>query len=185
MGRRETFAMVAGRCSAAEAEHLRELRNGKQYKTVASTWDDFCTRYLHISKASADRIIRLLDRFGPRFFELSNLTRISSEAYTSVAPSMFEEGLRWNGEAIPLLPENAEKLTAAVAEICKTALPVPDPPPSTTELLDALARRTQQVIAEFNRLADAGPDADDRERLLTLLQESRGDLAQIQMRIGG
>ena len=69
--------MIAGRCSAAQAEGLRRLRDDKQYKRCTEKWDDFCPKYLDISRSEADRTIKLLEEFGPAYFELSHLTRIS------------------------------------------------------------------------------------------------------------
>ena len=53
MGRREAFSFIAGHCSAAEAEQLRRIRDGKLYLGHAKDWDEFCTVFLHISRASA------------------------------------------------------------------------------------------------------------------------------------
>jgi hypothetical protein len=52
LGRSHTFGLVAGRCSAAQA----------------------------------DRIIRLLEEFGPTFFELSQMIRIPAGTFRAIAP---------------------------------------------------------------------------------------------------
>ena len=46
MGRREAFAAVSGRCSAAEAESLRRLRDEKAYREFGLTWEEFCEKRL-------------------------------------------------------------------------------------------------------------------------------------------
>ena len=38
LGQRRAFAMVAGRCSAAEADCLRKIRDEKTYLKFASNW---------------------------------------------------------------------------------------------------------------------------------------------------
>src|SRR5215471_19144709 len=128
LGRREAFSVVAGRCSAADAETLRNIRDNKLYLALSPDWDEFCVKYLHMSRAAANRIIQLLIEFGPRYYEVAQLTRISAETYRSIAPSIQDGALHANGEAIALIPENAEKVSAAVAELWKSAeKPAPKP----------------------------------------------------------
>jgi len=50
LGQTHAFGLIAGRCSAAQAEGLRRLREDKLYKRLAETWDEFCRTYLQISK---------------------------------------------------------------------------------------------------------------------------------------
>jgi hypothetical protein len=116
LGRRQAFSMIAGRASAADAECLRRIRDQKLYKCRTAKWGEFCARYVGASKTNVDRMIRQLEEFGPPFFQLSQLTRISPETYRAIARQVGEEGLRFEGEAIALVPENAAKVSAAVAE---------------------------------------------------------------------
>ena len=120
MGQTHAFGMVAGRCTAAQATDLKRLREEKLYKAYAATWDEFCRTHLKISKTEADRTIRLLEEFGPDYFDLSALTRISRETYRAIAPVVKDGALHFNGEAIPLQPENSRKVTAAVSELRRT-----------------------------------------------------------------
>ena len=41
-GRRQAFAALAGMCSAADAECLRRIRDGKMHKALRLTWEGFC-----------------------------------------------------------------------------------------------------------------------------------------------
>ena len=68
LGQNYAFAVVAGRCSAAQAAGLRRLREEKLYKRCTENWDRFCTTYLKISRAEVDRMIRLWDEFGAGYF---------------------------------------------------------------------------------------------------------------------
>jgi hypothetical protein len=61
--------------------------------------------------------IKLLEEFGPRYFELSQLTRVSPETYRAIAPVIENGVLRFNCEEIPLNAENSRKVAAAVAEM--------------------------------------------------------------------
>ena len=42
MGRKQAFSGLAGRCSAADAECLRQIRSRKQYRALKLTWRQFC-----------------------------------------------------------------------------------------------------------------------------------------------
>jgi hypothetical protein len=68
LGSRIAFASVAGRCSAADAECMRRMRDEKLYLHRAPTWEEFCPQYLGLSKAQANRVIRYLGEFGPDYF---------------------------------------------------------------------------------------------------------------------
>jgi hypothetical protein len=122
LGQAHTFGLVAGRCSAAQAQGIRRLREEKLYKRLAETWLEFCPQYLKISRTEADRTIRLLEEFGPAYFELSQLTRVSPETFRAIAPAIRDGALHFNGEVIALNSANAHKVAAAVAEL-RNALP--------------------------------------------------------------
>src|SRR5579864_9275746 len=55
VGRKQAFALVAGRCSAADAEILFEIREKKLFRTMEQTWEDFCVKRLGFSRSYADR----------------------------------------------------------------------------------------------------------------------------------
>ena len=57
IGRRQAFALVAGRCSAADAGCIRKMRLEKTYLTLERSWERFCRQHLGVSRAWADRII--------------------------------------------------------------------------------------------------------------------------------
>ena len=67
LGQNQTFSLVAGRCSAAQAATLLRLRQEKKYLKCAANWREFCTNYLKISGSEADRMIRLWEEFGASF----------------------------------------------------------------------------------------------------------------------
>ncbi len=84
LGSRKAFASVAGRCSAADAECLRRIRDEKLYLRRAATWEEFYPNHLGLSRAHANRIIRHLEEFGADYFEIAQLTRIT---LSNTAPS--------------------------------------------------------------------------------------------------
>ena len=164
LGRREAFSLVAARCSAAEAQTLREIREKKLYLNLAADWGGFCVKYLHMGKANANRIIRLLDEFGAAYFEVAQLTQISAATYREIAPSIDEQGLNYNGDVIALIPENAAKVAAAVAEIRKT-VPIKAEAPEPADPLSLLEDECRALSAKIER---AIPLAQDRRWQLKL-----------------
>jgi hypothetical protein len=157
LGQNHTFGVLAGRCSAAHAQGIRRLREEKLYKGCGEKWDDFCPKYLKMSRGEADRIVRLLDEFGPAYFELSQLARISAATFRAIAPAVSDGVLHHNGEAIALTPENSQKVAAAVAEI-RSALPKkstePDEPaPAILRRIQDSARRCAESLAELDKIS--------------------------------
>jgi len=162
LGRREAFNVVAARCSAADATLLRDFRDQKQFKGHAKDWDEFCTKFLNTTRDSANRIIRNLEEFGPAYFEVAQCTRISPAAYRAIAPAVQDHTIHHDGESIALVPENHERVAAAVASLRKTAVKPPAPPaPDPLEdlrrhcqgLTDAVANLRVQPAQKYAVLA--------------------------------
>jgi hypothetical protein len=114
LGQRRAFAAVGGRCTAAHAQLLQRIRDEKLYLPVAASWRAFCTAYLAISRRHADYLISLLKRFGPIYFELSQLVGLSVRQYLAIEPAIREDSLIIDGSAISVIPENAPRILEAV-----------------------------------------------------------------------
>ncbi len=155
LGQNHTFGVLAGRCSAAQAQGIRRLREEKLYKRCVETWDEFCPRYLKMSRGEADRIIRMLDEFGPVFFELSQVARISAATFRAIAPAVSDGVLHHKGEAIPLTAENSQKVATAVAEMRK-ALPKPQEvtePAGILQRIRNLSNRCADSLSELDKIS--------------------------------
>jgi hypothetical protein len=150
LGAREAFGMVAGRCSAADATILRDIRDGKKYLNHAPTWDEFCEKHLHISKGHANRLIRYLNDLGPNYFTLAQLTHITPDEFRKIRAHMTDNGLEYGGEAIALIEQNTERLTSAVS-----ALRQSDPPTVADTWqckLDAVEERVFKALRQLELL---------------------------------
>jgi hypothetical protein len=176
LGRREAFSVVAGRCTAAEAAQLREIRDKKLYLERAADWAEFCAQDLHMSKDSANRMIRNLEEFGPTYFVLAQLTQVSPTTYRAIAPSIHDEKLHHNGEAIALIPENAEKVAAAVAELRKTVT-VKAPPPDE-DVATMVARECSELAGKIELTM---PIMRYREQLRAAVYELRDRINRIEV----
>ena len=65
LGQRRAFGMVAGRCSAAQAACLSQVRDKKTFLKFAANWAGFCERQLKLGNRTADRGIALPKKHGP------------------------------------------------------------------------------------------------------------------------
>jgi hypothetical protein len=127
LGERRAFSRMADSCSAADAECLRRMRDGKFYLSKKVAWAQFCPQYLDISKAEANRIIQRFEEFGDSYFDVSRIVRVSPESYRTIAHAVKDQTIVWNGEAIPLTSENKERVTAAVQGLRQLAALAPKP----------------------------------------------------------
>jgi hypothetical protein len=177
IGQRDAFTLIAGTCSAADAKILHEVRDKKLYLSHCKDWGECCTKYFHISKESANRAIRHLKELGPSYFEIAQLTRLSPQTYRAIAPSIHDQALHHNGNAIPLIPENAGKVAAAVAEMRKGVKAIAPPAPEPAEKLSAMERRCRDLVVDL-RLAMEDPSGRDEVRTaLTYLRGRLNDIA--------
>ena len=181
LGRRQTFGTIAGRCSAADAECLRRMREEKLYLTRAETWIDFCPKYLGLSSRQANRIIRNLEEFGPAYFELAQLTRISVEEFRAIAPAVRDQHIHAHGQAIALIPENAEKVAAAVADLRRDT--APSAPPED-DAFSVAGRRCRKVLAEIHGLVREQPHGINKLLLRSTIQEAIVQLRAMDLEMG-
>ena len=128
LGRREAFGAVAGRCSAAEVECVRRIRNERLYRGHARTWREFCAKHLGASRVSVEANIRLFDELGPAYFHVAQLAYLTPAEYREIAPRIAADGLHAGGEAIPLVPENRDRIAAVIGEARARGRKAPRPP---------------------------------------------------------
>ncbi len=186
LGQHHSFGLVAGRCSAAHAASLRRLREQKLYKRVVSDWREFCSNYLKMSRTHVDRVIALLNEFGPGYFELAELTRISPETYRAIAPAVKEGVLEFQGNAIEMSVENSRKVAAAVAELRRT-LPKKKKraaPPEMHVRLQDLDKRCTAMLAEFEEIAQKERCGENWLAFASILDRMASDLRRLELECG-
>ena len=197
LGQNHAFGLIAGRCSAAQAECLRRVREEKLYKRCAERWDDFCPRYLKMSRSEADRTIKLWEEFGATYFELSQLTRVSPETFRAIAPAIQDGVLHYQGEVIELNPENSRTVAAVVAEL-RSAIPKRVAESRSLERefrglcheVDVTVRIEKlndcgtALIAEFEKISTDEGLGSARELLLRALTRVRAELERVAAKSG-
>ena len=184
LGRRQAFALMAGRCSTADAECIHELRRNKRYRALKMTWEQFCVERLGISRVTADKIVRQLEEFGPEFFTLAQLTRVTPEEYRRLKVAVRGHKLLHAGEEIPIEAENGPRLAAAIDELRRnakvepTAVVEPAESPSATPAdsmtdaergISSAAQSLDAALTELERLRASHLDLGDRVRLHSLV----------------
>jgi hypothetical protein len=162
MGRKQAFGLISARTAAADIECLRSIREKKLYRAKDVDWAEFCQQYVGVTRGYADRLIRHLEEFGPNYFHLSQIVRISPEDYRHIAPAVSDEGIMVGDEKIAISPENSEKLVEAVNEL-RAAIP---------------AKEVETGIGPARKRLQAGIVAVNQALRSGLSDEERQDLAQ-------
>ena len=184
LAQRRAFAMVAGRCSAAEAECLRMIRDEKTYLKFASNWAGFCECQLKISKRTADRAIALLKKHGTLYFETAALTGITPAEFERIEQAIQPDGIHVGSEVIALIPENAARAVDAVARLQAevAAAESAGPAASAEEQIHELERRGRQLCAGFHKAANAA-DPTQRQLLIGTIKKVQEMMNRLELEI--
>jgi hypothetical protein len=187
LGRRQAFSIVAGRCSAADAQSLRALRESKKYKSMGLTWEECCKQRAGIHRSSAEAIIRNLEEFGPDYFVIAQVTGITAKQYRLIQGSVRNHALVHAGEEIPVTVENAPRLITAVDVLRRGAAEAPAPPAGTAAeaaLQFAKAERAMRsALAELDKLRLMPLDIGGRMRLQSAIGEAAGKLKLLDLQV--
>ena len=175
LGENVAFGVVSGRTAAAQAACLQRVRDEKLFQALEPSWEQFCPKYLRISRAEADRTIRLWEEFGSGYFEMAQLTRISPETYRAIAPAVQDGALHVDGEAIELNAENSRKVAAAVSRL-RRAIPGRTAPRNPIE---DLRQRSIVLVQEFETIARKERDGENWPQLTAVLRLLRSELTRI------
>jgi hypothetical protein len=179
LGRKQAFTLIAGRCSAATVVCLRKIREGKRYRALGLTWEQFCRQRAGVSRAFADKVILQLEQLGPLYFELSSVTRITPAQFRQIADAVTEDGLSYAGEPIEIIPENASMLAQAI-EILTSTPDSDEFAPETPEQTFAGAERSlRSALLGLERLAAMPLDTIDQEKLASIVAAARATLDRI------
>lgn len=183
MGRKQAFASLAGGCSAADAECLRQMRSQKKYRVLGLTWAEFCKQRIGITRQYADRLIRRLEEFGPQYFRLAQATGITADEYRRIAGSVDEKGLAHGGELIPITAEDAPRLIAAVEELRRQVEPDGDKSESEDHqrAIEKAERLLRAAVNEIERVEHLPLDPAEQAELFDRLTAQVRRLRMVQV----
>ena len=164
LGRHQAFGVIANRCSAADAECLKVIRDQGQYRKLGLSWEQFCEKRVGVSRVTADRQIRHLEEFGPNYHRLAEIMPLSPATYRLLGTSVTDAGLEHNGEVIPITRENREKLSRAVVDARAKA----KPKPAAASSMAGVRKCMDSFLAEVDGISS---HPDQRFELITFLDQ--------------
>jgi len=154
IGRQQAFAVIANKCSAAQALSLKQVKETRLFEQLGLNWDEFCRDHAGISRTNADTLIRQLDEFGEAYFRLSEIARISPETFRHIADQVDDQGIEIDGEKLALIPDNAPRIRTAIrtlrAQLRQARAAQVQSNPGVTQFqirLDALLEEVSRLIA--------------------------------------
>jgi hypothetical protein len=165
VGRQQAFAVIANKCSAAQALCLKQVRETRLFEKLGLNWEEFCKEYAGISRENADRLIRQHEEFGDAYFRLSEIARISPETYRQIAGQVSDEGIEFDGGKLALTPENAPQIRAAIQTLRAQLKQARDASQPAVPGIIQLQIRLDALIEEISRMARRILDPDDRTAL--------------------
>jgi hypothetical protein len=178
IGKGQAFALLRKKCSAAQAECLKQIRERKLYEALGLSWEEFCPRHLGIHRSHADKLIQRLDEFGADYFRLSEIMRISPETYRAIEPAVRGQYIEIDGELVPITPENGPRIRAAVAALRSDLIQARELAPTCTDIVD-LQCRLDACFAMIRKLLHHNSDRCTQASIRGLIQYSSTRLQQL------
>jgi hypothetical protein len=183
LGKREAFSAVAGRCSAAQAELIRRIKEEHLYRDAAANWEEFCTTHLKMSRRNADRIVAWEKELGALFFITAQLTGMNADEFRAIAPAVSSDGIHVDGKVIALIPENAAQLAEAVLRLQQQDSTEPKPAPDVTAQVSALEKRGRQLADAFRRVTSDRSDVIGRQWARSAVRDLCQLLARVELEL--
>jgi hypothetical protein len=181
IGRQQAFAAIEGKCSAARAQCLREIRGTRAYKKLGLTWDEFCSQHAGISRSHADELIRNLEEFGEIYHRLCDIARISPEFYRRIADRINQETIELDGQHVPITPQNVAKIRAGIQNLRRE---IDGLRTRRTSRLGQLANQLNDCVHDFEAAARSFHEFNERETLNSLVQSALQRFGEISHSIG-
>ena len=158
LGRKQAFGLIAGKTAAADIECMRQIRDGNLFRAKGVDWSGFCHQYAGVTSSYANRLIRQFDEFGPNYFDLSKIVRISAESYRKISGAVGDEGIDFGGQKIAISPENSGQITEAVKALREQAGDVANDRSKPPERgIAAVRRRLEACVAELTAIFEGAP----------------------------
>lgn len=176
LGRKQAFGLISGKCSAAEAQCLRTLRDEKRYLEIGMSWEQFCKEKIGISRQTAERVIRNLEEFGPKYFELAAVLRIPADQYRRIAPAVTDRGVVCGGETIEISAENSSRLAQAIESLRESSAEPDADAPEDLEVFRSLSRARKaftEGMKSYTRALELTSPAADRAAIRREIEKIR------------
>ena len=152
IGRQQAFALIAARCSLAQALTLKNIKESRVYEALGFTWDQYCPEYFGISRVTADRIIHQLNEFGQSYFRLGELAHVSEGEFRRIASKVTDGAVEFDNESIPLTPENGPRIRQAVRALLLQLRNRQSQSPPRSDAVSLLLSRLEALLSDMRRL---------------------------------
>ncbi len=152
IGRQQAFAVMAAKCSAAQAITLKQIKESGFYEELGFTWQEFCPEFFGITQVTADRVIRQLAEFSEAWFRLGQLARITEPEFRQIASKVSGDAIEFEGESIPLTPENAPRIRQAVRALRSELRRSQSHFPPRSDTVSQLQTRLDALLADMKHL---------------------------------
>ena len=116
VGAAQISGYIARQCSYAEAQMLKRIKDSGAYKQFGE-WEEFCPRYLGVSRNTADRIVKNLEAFGQEFFAISQFVRLSPDTFSHL--QITDGKLLIGGEEVAVAKANESRIKAHIQQVQK------------------------------------------------------------------
>jgi hypothetical protein len=172
VGRHQAFDLIAKRCTAADAETLKSIRDNAEYKRLGLTWKQFCEQELGVSRVYADQQIHCIEKYGAAYYRVAEIVPLSSETYELISSAVTDGCIEVDGDRVPLTRENRRQVAAAVKKLRERS----DPEGDSSAEIGALRKHIKQLLDDAYRAARL---TDKRMELMKLLTECCGQLDKL------
>lgn len=171
IGKAQAFATLANKSSGAQAAAIREIRDAGTYKLMGLSWEDFCPRYIGLSRPCVDRMIQNLEEFGQTYFRLSEIAHVPPAIYRRMQPQIDGDSLAVDGERVPIVPENAARIREAVHELRVKLQRSAARDPFSPLTLGQIRPRLLGVVIDIENSIGSVQNEPDREQWSGTLQD--------------
>ncbi len=165
VGRQQAFAVIATKCSAAQAITLKQIKESGCYDDLGFTWQEFCPEFFGITQVTADRNIKQLAEFGEAWFRLGQLARITEPEFRRIASQVTSEAIEFEGESIPLTPETAPRIRQAVRALRSQLRNAQSHFPPRSDTVSQIQTRLDALHSDMKHLDRPALPAMERQSL--------------------
>jgi len=181
IGRGQAFGLVASQSMAAVAKILKGLRDSGDFKSTGLPWDRFCPECIGLSRVRVDDIIDNYEQYGDTYFHLSEIVKISPEAYRAISSKIEDDTIEIDGEKVAIVTENAAPIRAAVHKMRAEMQKAKEKP--SRNPVAAAHTRLGRCVAEIRRIDGAALESTEKARLRGAIEDSILRLMEIAERL--
>jgi len=181
VGRGQAFAVNASHSLLSQAKCWKEIHDSGSYKATGLNWDEFCTQEIGLSRQYVEELIENLEKYGETFCQLLQIVKISPDVYRAILPKIDGEAIEIDGEMVPIAPENAGRIRAAVLQMRSDLRQANEKP--AKDPVTAVHTRMKGCVAAISRLSEGDLEASGRDALRSLVEDSVLRLMEISERL--